>query len=170
VAPPDLEARLLVLGHPALEEQTLAVLAVSPVRREALRRGLGAGGRCLRLFLTEPVRQDYFLTNRLDPGYDEFKALEAFLARHAGPEDLACVKLHPRQDRAGMEAFLAGRAAVVEGTLEELIAASDHVYGMTSTALHVAIGAGKPVTSLQPGRTPYGATLSHPALEARLDA
>ncbi|GFK94838.1 hypothetical protein NNJEOMEG_02686 [Fundidesulfovibrio magnetotacticus] len=168
VAPPDLAERVFVLGHPALEEQALAVRAVSAERRRELRRVLGAEGRTLRLFLTEPVRQDYYRTNRLDPGYDEFTALEVFLACHTAPGEAAAVKLHPRQNRAEMEAFLAGRAVLAEGPLEELLAAADHVYGMTSTALHAALAAGKPVTSLQPGRTPYGKTLSHPALEARL--
>jgi hypothetical protein len=173
-APPGLEDRVMILGHPALEEQARAVMAIAPERREALRARLGASGRTLRLFLTEPVRLDYRLTNGLDPGYDEFSSLELFLTRHVTPGELAAVKLHPRQHRteiarhtaavcpAGVEAVLA------DGPLEDMLACADHVYGMTSTALHVAIAAGLPVTSIQNGRNAYGETLSHPALEARL--
>lgn len=174
VAPPDLDSRLVVLGHPAIEEQAASVAATTGQACANLRHRLGARDRRLLLFLNEPMRRDYLQANGLDPGYDEFDALAAFFSHHVRPGDRVVVKLHPRQDPVETVAFLAGLglaetpAVLAAEPLEPLLAAANHVFGMTSTALHAAIAAGRPVTSLQPGRNAYGQTLSHPALEARL--
>lgn len=173
--PPGRDVSIVVLGHAALEEQAAAIAAQTGEARARLRRRLGAeNGRRLLLFLSEPMRRDYREANGLDPGYDERDALAAFFRDHVRPGDRAAVKLHPRQDVAETAAVLAGLglpeapALLAAEPLEPLLAAADHVFGMTSTALHAAIAAGRPVTSLQPGRNAYGRTLSHPALEARL--
>jgi dTDP-4-amino-4,6-dideoxygalactose transaminase len=81
------------------------------------------------------------------------------------------VRPHPRQDVAMVSdglcefAWRGIPAATDTGDVEMLIARASEIWGMTTTALNVALAAGKPVKSFQIGRNAAGAKASNPHIE-----
>jgi hypothetical protein len=105
-------------------------------------------------------------------GYDWRSTLEAAIAVAAvQPGTRLLVKPHPRQNIRAVEAAIQGirnggyPAQVYEGETERLIAAAREVWGMTTTALNIALASGKPIRSFQIGRNEAGARMSNPHIE-----
>jgi hypothetical protein len=105
-------------------------------------------------------------------GYDWRGSLASALAAvEAGPVARLLVKPHPRQniDTVRREiAILSSRHGAAElyfGETESLIATAEEVWGMTTSALHVALAVGKPIRSFQIGRNAKGKRASNPHIE-----
>jgi len=176
----DLEKRVDILGHPAIDNSVAYIRQLTGERISTLKsRYNGEGSGILKLFVMEPIREDFSMVNGMDLGYDEQSILDYFLTRCCRGDEKILVKVHPRQSREEVQALLhdarraeAGNAVQVvsEEKIENLIAIADEVYGMTSVALHVAIRCGKKVHSIQVGRNEQGKSISNPDLEACLIA
>jgi hypothetical protein len=105
-------------------------------------------------------------------GYDWRSSLEAaVVAADALPGARLSIKPHPRQNIDVVEAAIQGlrgeshTAEIYRGETERLIAAAREVWGMTTTALNVALASGKPIRSFQIGRNEAGARMSNPHIE-----
>lgn len=81
------------------------------------------------------------------------------------------IKPHPRQNPSEVSRFItglgmpAGRIRLTDLDTEQLIAAADEVWGMTTIALVSAFKAGKPIKSIQNGRNAKGKAASNHYLE-----
>lgn len=105
-------------------------------------------------------------------GYDWRSVLhEIGLLAHAIPDTMFHIKPHPRQNIQEVIAFLqqegmsAKRFILVDMNTEELIAAADEVWGMTTIALVAALRAGKSIKSIQTGRNAKGKAASNYIIE-----
>jgi hypothetical protein len=105
-------------------------------------------------------------------GYDWRGSLaSAFAAVGARPGARLLVKPHPRQNAETVQSELVslnGNDKVAElylGEIERLIAAAVEVWGMTTSALNVALTVGKPIRSFQIGRNATGVRASNPHIE-----
>jgi hypothetical protein len=103
-------------------------------------------------------------------GYDWRSTLERAVdaARRNGFRLL--VKPHPRQDAGTVRAAIAGLnggevAELWVDEMERAIARAQEVWGMTTSALNVALAAGRPIRSFQIGRNWLGAQASNPHIE-----
>lgn len=146
--------RVKVLPHPGIEAAAERVKACNvAVQPETI------------ALLLDPTEQADGL------GYDWHSSLEAALAVAAArPGTRLLVKPHPRQDVDAVKAAIGNaggvkRAELYEGETEQLIAAAGEVWGMTTTALNVALASGKPIRSFQIGRNETGARMSNPHIE-----
>lgn len=151
----DAAPRVRVLPHLAIEAAAHRVMAYGPVT--------DAGIVALLLDPTEP-------SDGLGYDWRVVLGVATGLVRQRRSARL-CVKPHPRQDVAAVQRELdIGQNESVDcvmfaGDTEQLIAIASEVWGMTTTALNVALAAGKPIRSFQPGRTPAGARASNPHIE-----
>ncbi len=105
-------------------------------------------------------------------GYDWRRELHA-AADQAAASAFArlLVKPHPRQDPAVVQrelTLLAGNGVATVlygGETERLIAVAQEVWGMTTVALNIALGAGKRIRSFQIGRNAAGVRASNRQIE-----
>lgn len=105
-------------------------------------------------------------------GYDWRGSLAAAAAMvRARPGARLIVKPHPRQNVAAVLAEIAtlnGDGKVIDlytDNTERLLGQVSEVWGMTTSALHVALAVGKPIRSFQIGRNAEGARASNPHIE-----
>lgn len=105
-------------------------------------------------------------------GYDWRGTLaSACAAAGAQPSARLLVKPHPRQNIAAVKAEVArldgdhSVAEVYTGETDRLIAMAAEVWGMTTSALNVALAVGKPIRSFQIGRNANGERASNPHIE-----
>lgn len=105
-------------------------------------------------------------------GYDWRSVLhEIGLQARAMPDAVFHIKPHPRQNIQDVETLMhqegmsAERFIVVDMNTEELIAAADEVWGMTTIALVAALRAGKSIKSIQTGRNTKGKAASNHIIE-----
>jgi hypothetical protein len=146
---------LRVLPHPGID--------AAAERVEACRVKGQEGTIALLLDPTEPEH---------GLGYDWRSAL-AFAVASAGARRgvKLLVKPHPRQDVGAVSCEIArlngsgNLATLFAGETERLIAQACEVWGMTTSALNVALAVGKPIKSLQVGRNAVGLRASNPHLE-----
>ncbi|MDR7306034.1 hypothetical protein [Rhodoferax saidenbachensis] len=107
-------------------------------------------------------------------GYDWRGVLQEVGQRaQAMPAVTFNIKPHPRQKPEEVQHFvdglgLPGRLKLVDLDTEELIAAVDEVWGMTTIALVAALKAGKIIKSMQGGRNEKGKAASNHYLEPYL--
>jgi hypothetical protein len=147
--------RLKVLPHPGIDAAAERVAALDA----EVRKGTIA-------LLLDPTE----LRDGL--GYDWRGSLASALAMvEAGPAARLLVKPHPRQNTDMIRdeiAILGGNsrgAELYRGETESLIALAEEVWGMTTSALNVALAVGKPIRSFQVGRNAKGERASNPHIE-----
>ncbi|RPI76158.1 MAG: hypothetical protein EHM45_13790 [Desulfobacteraceae bacterium] len=170
----NIESKIDILGQPAIDASISYISSLSPENVASLRKRYNPDRKILRLFIMEPIREDFLQVNQVDPGYDEYTILEYFLTHLCTENSRVLIKVHPRQKR---DEFLKSIPFVLRNArklfmeieydekIEHLIAIADEIYGMTSISLTVAIRCGKKAGSVQVGRNGYGNTLSNPELE-----
>jgi hypothetical protein len=144
--------RVKVLPHPGIEAAAERVKAY------------GAPEAGIVALVLDPTE----LTDGL--GYDWRSILGQALdtARRKGVRLL--VKPHPRQDASAvhdaiMELDGEAIAELCTDETERAIARAQEVWGMTTSALNVALAAGRPIRSFQVGRNSLGALASNPHIE-----
>lgn len=173
----ELRRRIDILGHPAMDDSVAYIRSLPPKRVCELKAKFNGNRKRLRLFIMEPIREDFLRVNGIDPGYDEYSILDYFLTHCREVDSKVLIKVHPRQSIKEVQDFLRSErlggenpfVQVVTGEkIEDLIGIADEVYGMTSIALNVAIRCGKRVRSIQVGRNECGKSLSNSQLEACL--
>lgn len=152
-------ALLRVVGQPAFDETVgWARSAAARTRRDEVRAALGVrAGESLVTFFSQPIAEMYGPpTAPAYRGYDEADAVDALL-RVRMPKDLpirVAIKPHPKEPPTKFDGSVAKAAVpaqvVTSYGVDELIAASDVVVGMTSVTQVQALLAGRPVLSLQP--------------------
>jgi hypothetical protein len=105
-------------------------------------------------------------------GYDWRSSLASALAVvEAGPAARLLVKPHPRQivemvqDEIEILSSKQRTAELYYGETEALIAVAEEVWGMTTSALNVALAVGRPIRSFQVGRNAKGERASNPHIE-----
>jgi hypothetical protein len=147
--------RLRVLPHPGVDAAAERVMSC----RVEVKPGLIA-------MLLDPTEAADGL------GYNWRGALaSAFAAAGARRGARLLVKPHPRQDTDAVKAEVATldgdhrMAEVYAGETDRLIATADEVWGMTTSALNVALAVGKPIRSFQIGRNAKGERASNPHIE-----
>lgn len=174
-----LRERIRIVGQPSVDAKVAHIRGLPPAALDEVRRRAAAGRR-YDLLLLEPMAADMGTDAAGRPliGYDE----HGFLAdahRFLGPPvpgRTVVVKPHPRHDgdaiRAQLARYWAGREVVMVDRMpvEDLIAAAERVFGMTTVALITAIKAGRPTQSWQLGRNPEGMKFTNPWLERCLVA
>lgn len=108
-------------------------------------------------------------------GYDWRSVLKEICRRSADMSAVTFnIKPHPRQSPEMINAFIsdlglpAERFKLVDMDTEQLIAAADEIWGMTTIALVSAFKAGKPIRSIQTGRNEKGRAASNHYLEPYL--
>jgi hypothetical protein len=146
---------LRVLPHPGIEAAAGRVAAYgAPVRKGTI------------ALLLDPTEASDGL------GYDWQGALASALAKVAArPHSCLLVKPHPRQnndiveDEIGRLNKIRKVAELYSGETERLIAVAEEVWGMTTSALNVALAVGKPIRSFQIGRNVRGERASNPHIE-----
>lgn len=171
--PEDYNEHVDITGHLAIEESSLYINSIKNAQFNKLKLLYNPENKILNLFIMEPIRKDFFETNRLNPGYDEYTILQYYFNNIHKEDERVLIKLHPRQNKEDVYLFFTDNLKyekydyhiVGNEKIEHLLAIADKIYGMTSIALNTAIQAGRNVMSLQIGRTEYGKTLSNPALE-----
>lgn len=135
--------RLRVVGQPHLERQ-----------RERL---AAAGVPCDKrvVFVSEQIRDDFCHDPALDPGFDEFTALEGVAAALPAGVELV-IKLHPREASDKYAATAARLRAAVIGRADagKLVAQAGRVVGMVSMLLLEAALVRGDVVSFMPGGRP----------------
>jgi hypothetical protein len=148
-------SRVKVLPHPGIDAAAERVAAC----------GIAVQPRIVA-FLLDPTE----LSDGL--GYDWRSSLDAAVMRAAAlPGTRLLVKRHPRQKVEDVEAEIRSirsegdAVQIYEGETERLIATAGEVWGMTTTALNVALASGKPIRSFQIGRNETGARMSNPHIE-----
>ncbi|MGE5505657.1 MAG: hypothetical protein ACM31L_14640 [Actinomycetota bacterium] len=158
---PEAEALARVVGHFGIDA-TLERLAALGARRGDLRQQFAPGGAARLVgLLLDPVDPD----QRARAGFDTATVLAALaepLQRNFRDTRFV-IRPHPREDDALLSGLLqpwrkAGIDFVVtERAAEEIMAAADEVWGLTSVVLIAAQTAGLRVRSLQFGRSaPWG--------------
>jgi hypothetical protein len=147
--------RLRVLPHPGVDAAAERVAAYGVPPREGT----------IALLLDPTEAADGL-------GYDWRGALaSAFAEAWARPEARLLVKPHPRQDIGSVEHEIARLnsnrklAELYSEETERLIAIAQEVWGMTTSALNVALAVGKPIRSFQIGRSARGERASNPHIE-----
>jgi hypothetical protein len=146
---------LRVLPHPGIDAATQRVAALdAPVRKGTI------------ALLLDPTEAPDGL------GYDWRGTLaSALAAAEARAASLLLVKPHPRQniDMVRDEIAVLGRNRMATelygGETESLIAIAEEVWGMTTSALNVALAVGRPIRSFQVGRNAKGERASNPHIE-----
>jgi hypothetical protein len=105
-------------------------------------------------------------------GYDWREALiSASAMASARPHARLLVKPHPRQNVDAVKDEIKNLqinqlgVELYAGETEALIAMADEVWGMTTSALNVALAVGKPIRSFQIGRNAKGKRASNPHIE-----
>ena len=89
----------------------------------------------------------------------------------ARPASRLLVKPHPRQNVDAVKNEIAALsinhrgAELYHGETESLISIAEEVWGMTTSALNVALAVGKPIRSFQIGRNAKGERASNPHIE-----
>jgi hypothetical protein len=146
---------LRVLPHPGIDAAVQRVAALhAPVQKGTI------------AMLLDPTETPDGL------GYDWRGSLaSALAAAEARPGRRLLVKPHPRQNIDMIRdeiAILDRNRRAVElygGETESLIAMAEEVWGMTTSALNVALAVGKPIRSFQVGRNAQGERASNPHIE-----
>lgn len=170
---------IIVVPDTIAREQILAAIGqrVAPRLRILPHPGIDAAAQ--RVAACEAEVQPGLIALLLEPtetvdglGYDWRGTLASALAA-AGARRGArlMVKPHPRQDIDAIKAEVArldgdhGVAEVYAGETDRLIATAAEVWGMTTSALNVALAVGKPIRSFQIGRNAKGERASNPHIE-----
>jgi hypothetical protein len=119
------------------------------------------------LLALNPADKDFGLDEKGRPklGYNEYDLMDYFFSGIDLLDTKILVKPHPRQDAEAVENYIeenyGGKGfdwiMTRDENLENLIAVSDEVVGATTTVLLIALFAGKPIKSLQPNRSEFGA-------------
>ena len=140
-------------------------------RDEVLARGPAAprhaDGRVRVLFVSEPIASDVAAGSNAPFGFDEFDSfalLHAAAAEAArmGPAPAVAIRFHPYEDPRQFLRRLESLAPAAGGEVlrspaeddaQRWLLWADLVVGIGSTLLLEAIALGRPVVSLQPGRT-----------------
>jgi hypothetical protein len=151
----DGEERIVVLPHVAIEAAADRILASNVATQPGW-----------VTLLLDPTEIDHGL------GYD-WRSTIAALADYPAAKGWSriAVRPHPRQDAAAIAPEVAAlsrcgiAADVCLDPVEQLIARAQEVWGMTTTALNVALAVGKPIRSFQIGRNGKGVSLSNPHIE-----
>ena len=137
--------RIRAIGQPHLERQ-----------RERLAQHAAAQRGNAVVFVSEQLKRDFVANSPLDPGFDEFTALDGVIAALPPGAELV-VKLHP-QETADKYAFLAERGvkAKIVGNADAgaLVASAGRVVGMMSMLLLEAALVRVDVISFMPGGRP----------------
>ncbi|HDY87002.1 MAG TPA: hypothetical protein ENH82_02675 [bacterium] len=149
---------IVVVGHPGVEKSVADIHNISKKEKVSIRNKIGAGNKKVILFLSEPIEKD--LDGKSGLGYTEYSILTYFFNNFALYNAKVLIKPHPRQDIKALRSFLANEInhmeidyELAEGlSLEEFIAVSDEVFGITTMALVIALKAGKKIKSIQVGR------------------
>jgi hypothetical protein len=151
----DAEPHLRVLPHPGIDAAAERVTGLDA----EVRKGTIA-------LLLDPTESADGL------GYDWRGSLAAALAAvGARPGSRLLIKPHPRQDPGAVNDEIAmlsrnhGAVELYSGETERLIAMAEEVWGMTTSALNVALAVGKPIRSFQVGRNARGERASNPHIE-----
>jgi hypothetical protein len=146
---------LRVLPHPGIDAAAEHVTAL----------GLEAQSGTIALLLDPTELPDGL-------GYDWRGSLaSAVAAAKARRSSVLLVKPHPRQnidivrDEIAILNGKRGNAELYSGDTESLIAMAEEVWGMTTSALNVALAVGKPIRSFQIGRNDKGLRASNPHIE-----
>jgi hypothetical protein len=150
---------IVVTGQPAHDELARLRSAMTPARRESLRRDVGAAADDLVvLFLSQPLRALRGLLE--DMGYDEEQVLDLVVpaieraAVVTGRRTTLLIRPHPREE---MDTHLARSSPTVrivvsrEGDGREWALAADLVVGMYTALLVDACYLGAVTVSVQPG-------------------
>ena len=172
--------KVFIVDHPYIESRVESIRSIENGGIAVMRKKWNPDGRYLISFLSEPIAQDFGCDENNAPvlGFDEYTVL-SFLSGYLGKKFPVkkvklLVKPPPRQDVHKLKEHLEKNFELEwqlaeNSTLEEVIAVSDEVYGMTSLALILAMKAGKKITSVQVGRNDLArAEHSNPFFEAVL--
>lgn len=163
--------RLLKLGQPYL---STIKEKYGLINKRAIEEKLGIGETInVVLFVSEAIYENYGRVR----GYDQYDALEVFLAAIALSEEkcLALIKLHPKDDPARFKDLLKrhpqSNVKLVQNEFTSLdcICVADIVCGMSSVMLVEAFILGVQVVSIQPnllGNDPF--VLSRAEIVARV--
>jgi hypothetical protein len=170
---------IVVVPDTIAREQILAAIGprVAPRLRILPHPGIDAAAQ--RVASCEAKVQPGLIALLLEPtetadglGYDWRGTLASALATAAArPGVRLMVKPHPRQDIDAVkdEVMRLDRnhrvAEVYAGETDRLIATAGEVWGMTTSALNVALAVGKPIRSFQIGRNANGERASNPHIE-----
>lgn len=170
---------VIVVPDMIAQEQLLAAIGsrAAPHLKVLPHPGIDAAAERVAALDTE-VRQGT-IALLLDPtelrdglGYDWRGSLASALAVvEAGPATRLLVKPHPRQNIEMVKDEIAtlnskrGAAELYFGETESLIAIAEEVWGMTTSALNVALAVGRPIRSFQVGRNAKGERASNPHIE-----
>jgi hypothetical protein len=178
---PDLLADQIVVPDETGRQALLAAIGPGHAGRVSVLAHLGIDAAVARI-QAHALRLPGTVAVLLDPteaadglGYDWRSVLQEVAARAAAlPAVNFLIKPHPRQQPDAVRAFIAGlglsaaRLRLVDMDTEQLIAAADEVWGMTTIALVSAFKAGKPIKSIQCGRNDKGRAASNHYLEPYL--
>jgi len=133
--------RLRVVGQPHLELQRerLAIFTHTPRDQRVV-------------FVSERLRDDFRRNPALDPGFDEFAAVEGLCAALPAGMRLA-IKLHPQEPADKYASLVSGGRATVIGKADagKLVAQAGRVVGMMSMLLLEAALVRDDVISFMPG-------------------
>lgn len=178
---PGLVADQVVVPDETGREALLAAIGAQYAARVSVLPHLGIDAAVARI-RAHSLRLPDTIAVLLDPtepadglGYDWRSVLqEVALHAKARPQRSYLVKPHPRQQPALVQDCIsalglpAARMRVVDMDTEQLIAAADEVWGMTTIALISALLAGKPIRTIQSGRNERGRAASNHYLEPHL--
>lgn len=175
---PDVLPDHIVVADEAGREALLKAIGRDHASRASILPHLGIEAAVARI-KAYSLRLQGVVAVLLDPtessdqlGYDWKSVVhEIGLRAQAMPDTIFHIKPHPRQCIQEVKAFLvregmsADRFILVDINTEELIAAADEVWGMTTIALVAALKAGKPIKSIQTGRNAKGKAASNHIIE-----
>jgi hypothetical protein len=170
---------VIVVPDTIAREQFLAAVGAHAAPRLQILPHPGIDAAAERVMSCQAEARQGAIALLLDPteaadglGYDWRGALaSASAAAGARPGARLLVKPHPRQNIDAVTneiAILQKNQRVAElyaGETEALIATADEVWGMTTSALNVALAVGKPIRSFQIGRNAKGERASNPHIE-----
>ena len=154
--------RLLITGHPALDEvHGWRAQSAAAVRAELRQRAGARSEDIVVLYASSPVGVSFGTAEPVtDPGYDTFSALALLiesleeLAHEVAGRLTLIVRPHPRENSAAFEGFRGRSVRVLieaGGHGRDWLLAADVVSGTTSMLLVEACHLGKPTVSIQPG-------------------
>jgi hypothetical protein len=170
---------IIVMPDTIAREQFLEAVGAHAAPRLRILPHPGIEAAAERVISCQAKVQPGLIALLLDPteaadglGYDWRGALaSAFAATSARSGARLLVKPHPRQDIDAVKSEIAlldsdhGVAELYAGETDRLIATADEVWGMTTSALNVALAVGKPIRSFQVGRNARGERASNPHIE-----
>ncbi len=169
---------IVVVGHPGVEKSVQDIRSISAKEKVNLKNRIGARGKKVILFLLEPIEKDNGFDSEGKPalGYTEYSILSYFFNKFPLENAKLIIRPHPRQDIKKVRTFLSNKVGndgcdyelTDELSLEEQIAISDKVVGITTVALIKAAKAGKQIISIQVGRNKKGCKYSNQLLEKNL--